>query len=178
MELLPQIEAAGGQLVGLTSEHPSVDYARARRYDTLDNVVSWKGVVPPMRMVHDPVNRITAQLGVVLSPIAAVPGHAAHYAKGGLVAQPGCCVISAAGETWFRWVKRPAASGLRGDLKMAVGRCLAEDVWRATKAKLDGEVLAADLGELEADANRRGHSHYGELCRQLCWCCPCLCCCK
>jgi hypothetical protein len=131
--MLSEIKAYGGKVVGVTSQ--DVDFTQGR-LQTIDDIVSWRNVVPPIEIVTDSDNTLAEHLGVFLSPPA--PGHPYGYKKGGKMAQPACVAVDKSYNTLFEWIKKPSfANGLG-----AVGRPAAEDIWAIIQAQLHGEQVS------------------------------------
>ncbi|MDW3176806.1 MAG: redoxin domain-containing protein [Acidimicrobiia bacterium] len=118
-----QVIAAGGQLVGITSQ--SAEAARsARKNWQLDYDV-----------ISDPTTELAKSFGIDITPKAESPlaEHPTEYPNG--MSQSGVIVLNRDGQELYNWAVNPAVVNVFG----ASDRPLPSDVWAAIEAALAGE---------------------------------------
>lgn len=122
-----KVEAAGGRLIGITSQ--STELANEAKQDWgLDYDV-----------VSDPSNALATQFGINITAKADTPmaDHPTEYPNG--MSQTGVIVLNKAGDVVYKWAVDPTEVNLHG----ASDRPLPDDVWAAIVADRDG----TDAGE-------------------------------
>jgi len=125
-----KVEAAGGHLIGITSQ--SSELAEQAKTDWgLD-----------FDIVSDPSNALAEQFQINVTDKAETPmaDHPTEYPNG--MSQTGVIVLNKAGDVVYRWAVDPTEVNLFG----ASDRPLPDDVWAAIVADRDGTDVAPDSG--------------------------------
>lgn len=129
-----QVEAAGGKLVGVTSQSTAAAAEAQQAWGLHYEVVS------------EPSNALAGEFDVAITekaqtPLAEVPGEYEHG-----MAQPAVVALDSAGKVLYRWAIEPSTMNLGG----ATDRPLPDEVWAAIEAARRGEA-APSPGEHRLD---------------------------
>lgn len=130
-EFREQVVAAGGRLLGITSQSTELALEAQEAWG-LDFAVS-----------SDPSNELARSFNINITPKAETPmaDHPTEYPNG--MSQTGVVVLSRAGEVVYRWAVDPTEVNLFG----ASDRPLPGEVWGAIEAHRSGQEIPGQSSE-------------------------------